>query len=260
MNSIRLDVAVTTLGRVNTIPAGDRPLRRDAQHNRQRVIAAARDLFAARGLEPNLNDVAHHAGVGVGTVYRRFANKDELVEAIFADGLDQLTSLAETALAHHDSWQGFVWFVEQMCEITATDRGLREVAFGKAYAGARVDAAQARLVPVLERLVGRAQSDGYLRPDLAAADMPIISMLAGTVSEFAGHVDDELWRRYVALFIDGMRRRDDQSPLPVPALDKVCLDAAMRPPVPGSAGRGSMTGATGRTATRQAASTASSAE
>jgi AcrR family transcriptional regulator len=221
-------VAVVTLSQMGPHPPTDRPLRKDAQRNRQRIIDAARNLFAQKGLEPNLNEVAHHAGVGVGTVYRRFATKEELLEAIFEDGLDQLTTLAEQAMQQHeDSWEGFVWFLEQMCRITATDRGLREIAFSKCYAGGRVNAAQERLVPALTRLVERAQADGYLRPEIAAADMPIISLLAGTVSEFAGDVRIDLWRRYVALFIEGLHCRPDQAQLPVDALSDVDLDIAM---------------------------------
>ena len=96
---------------------------------------AARELFAVKGMEATLNDVAHHANVGVGTVYRRFATKEELVEAIFEDGIDQVVCLAETALQHENSWDGFVWFVEHLCELTATDRGLREMVYSKAYGG-----------------------------------------------------------------------------------------------------------------------------
>ena len=220
-------MAVVTLTRVTTHPTSDRPLRKDAQRNRQLIIDSARDLFARKGLEPSLNDVAHHAGVGVGTVYRRFASKEELLEAIFEDGLIQLAALAEEAMHYEDSWQGFVWFVEQMCQQTATDRGLREVAFSKRYAGCRVQAAQEHLVPALTRLVDRAQADGHLRPEIASADMPIMGLLTGTVSEFAGEVRPDLWRRYVALFIEGLRRRPDQVPLPVEALSEAELDRAM---------------------------------
>ncbi|CAJ1500310.1 TetR/AcrR family transcriptional regulator [[Mycobacterium] holstebronense] len=206
----------------------DRPLRKDAERNRKRILEAARDLFASKGLEPNLNDVAHHAGVGVGTVYRRFASKEELLEAIFVDGLNQLADLAESALQQPDPWQGFVWYVEQLCEITATDRGLREIAFSKSYGGDRVTAAQERLIPVQKRLVERARSDGRLRPELSDTDMPIFGLLAGTVSEFAGHVNADLWRRFVAIFVDGMRCRSDQAPLPVAALDDDGVQCAMR--------------------------------
>ncbi|CAJ1585704.1 TetR/AcrR family transcriptional regulator [[Mycobacterium] wendilense] len=205
-----------------------RPLRKDAERNRARILEAARDLFAAKGLEPNLNDVARHAGVGVGTVYRRFSTKDELLEAIFVDALDQLTALAEAALKYDDSWQGFAWFAEQMCELTATDRGLREISFSKAYGGAQVTAAQDRLRPVVARLVERAQADGYLRPEISATDMPFLSLIGGTVSQFAGHVDSGLWRRFAAILLDGMRCAGGQEPLPVDALDNQELDAAMR--------------------------------
>lgn len=205
-----------------------RPLRKDAERNRQRVIDSARELFAARGLEATLNDVAHHAGVGVGTVYRRFPTKQELFEAIFEDGLNELVALAETALRHHDSWQGFASFVEQMCELTATDRGMREIVFSKTAGGVGVEAARVRLLPRLSELVERAQHDGHLRSEVSPADMPIFGLLAGTVSEYAGHVDAELWRRYVAILLEGIRHRHDQPPLPVRALEEPELEAAMQ--------------------------------
>jgi AcrR family transcriptional regulator len=228
MKSIHFDVVVITLGPMSARETSDRPLRADAERNRQRIVDAARDLFAEKGLEPNLNEVAHHAGVGIGTVYRRFATKEQLLEAIFEDALNQLTTLAEAALRQDDPWEGFVWFVQQMCEMTATDRGLREIAFSKGYGGVRVKAAQDRLSPVASKLVERAQIDGRLRPELSATDMPVISLLAGTVSEFAGDVDPNLWRRYVAVLLDGMRCRPDQPRLPVDALEEHDLDAAMQ--------------------------------
>ncbi|QEN16742.1 TetR/AcrR family transcriptional regulator [Mycolicibacterium sp. ELW1] len=205
-----------------------RGLRKDAELNRQRIVQAARELFAVRGLEATLNDIAHHAGVGVGTVYRRFATKEELLEAIFADGIDQAVCLAETAAQHENSWDGFVWFVEQLCELTATDRGLRQMVYSSAYGGQGVECARLRLTPPISKLVERARDDGYLRRDAEPTDMPILSMLAGTVSEWAGQVEPELWRRYVALLLEGMRNRDGQQPLPVGALEDDQMDAAMR--------------------------------
>jgi AcrR family transcriptional regulator len=205
-----------------------RALRKDAARNRQRVLEAARELFAERGLEATLNDVAHHANVGVGTVYRRFATKDELLEAIFEDGIEQITSLAESALEQEDSWAGLVWFVEQVCELTATDRGLREMVYSKAYGGYRVECARLRVDPPVSQLVERARADGHLRSDVEPTDMPIVSLLAGTVSEWAGHVEPDLWRRYVALLLDGMRHHEGQNRLPVDALEEEQMDAAMQ--------------------------------
>jgi AcrR family transcriptional regulator len=205
-----------------------RVLRKDAERNRQRVVDAARELFAEKGLEATLNDVARHANVGVGTVYRRFATKEELLDAVFEDGIDRVVALAESALQQDDSWGGFVWFVEQLCELTATDRGLREMVYSKAYGGHGVECARLRLTPPISKLVERARDDGYLRPDVEPSDMPILGMLAGTVSEWAGHVEPELWRRYVALLLDGMRHREDQPRLRVDALKDEQMDAAMR--------------------------------
>jgi AcrR family transcriptional regulator len=221
-------VVAITLDAMSASEMCPRRLRKDAERNRQRVIEAARELFASKGLEATLNDVAHHAGLGVGTVYRRFSTKEELLEAVFEDGINQLTGLAESALQYDDSWQGFVWFVEQMCEVTATDRGAREMAFSKTYGGDRVEAARDRLVPQITKLVERAQNDGYVRPDASPTDMPIFGLLAGTVSEFAGEVDGELWRRYVAILLDGIRHSSGQTELPVRALEDQELEAAMR--------------------------------
>jgi AcrR family transcriptional regulator len=204
-----------------------RGLRKDAERNRQRVLEAARELFAIKGLEATLNDVAHHANLGVGTVYRRFATKEELVDAIFEDGIDQVVCLAETALQLENSWDGFVWFVEHLCELTATDRGLREMVYSKS-GGNRVECARERLIPLLSRLVARARDDGHLRPDIEHTDMPIVGLLAGTVSEWAGHVEPELWRRYVALLLDGMCRQPGQRRLAIGALQEDQMDEAMR--------------------------------
>lgn len=205
-----------------------RVLRKDAERNRQRVIDAARGLFAERGLEATLNDVAHYANVGVGTVYRRFATKEELLDAVFEDGIEQVIRLAESALQHENSWEGFVWFVEQLCEMTATDRGLREMVYSRAYGGHRVECSRLRLTPPISKLVERARDDGYLRPEIDGSDMPILSMLAGTVSEWAGHVEPQLWRRYVALLVDGMRHSEGRQRLPVDALEEEQMDTAMR--------------------------------
>lgn len=87
-------------------------------------------MFRERGLTATLNDVAAHAGVGVGTVYRRFANKEELVDALFDDMIDTVASLAQQALADPDAWHGLTTSLEKVCEVQAFDRGLREVMLG----------------------------------------------------------------------------------------------------------------------------------
>ena len=213
---------------MDTGGGSQRPLRKDAQRNRQRILEAARSLCAARGLDATHNEIARYAGVGVGTVYRRFPTREALVDAIFEDGIGEITTLAQTALTNDDSWQGLVFFVEEMCQLTARDHGLREAMLTHTYGGDRMAAARLRLDPILTKVVERARVDGYLRADIHDTDMPFVSIVAGAVTEFAGHIRPELWRRYVAIFLDGMRSRAGQSPLPVEALSLDQQDAAMR--------------------------------
>jgi AcrR family transcriptional regulator len=213
---------------MNAGEAAGTGLRKDAERNRRRILEAARELCATRGLETTLNEVAHHANLGVGTVYRRFPTKEALFEAIFQDGIDQLVALAEAALQAEDSWEGFSWFVWSMTELTATDRGLREVAFSKAYCGGRVDAGRTQLDPVVLKLVNRAKRDGYLRPEVSSTDMPLLGLMAGAVSEYSDGVSTDLWRRYVAVLLQGMRCQPGLDRLPVDALSKDELQCAMQ--------------------------------
>jgi len=208
-------------------------LRKDAERNRRRIIEAARELCATRGLEATLNEVAHHAGLGVGTVYRRFPTKEALFEAIFEDGVDQLVTLAEAALEAEDSWEGFAGFVWSMCGLTATDRGLREIAFSRTHCGNRVDHGRTQLEPRISKLVERAKRDGYLRPELSSTDMPLCGLMTGAVSEYSTDVAPDLWRRYVSILLQGMRCQPGQERLAVDALSKGELHTAMRGWQPG---------------------------
>ena len=104
-----------------------RPLRKDAERNRQRILLAAAEVFTERGLEATLDDVARHAGVGVGTVYRRFPDKAALADALFEQRIDLLVGLAERAYGEPDPWQGLVSFLERAGEMMATDKGLRQI-------------------------------------------------------------------------------------------------------------------------------------
>src|SRR4029077_3987615 len=106
--------------------SGTRPLRRDAERNRQRILTAAAEVFNERGLEGSLDEIARHAGVGVGTVYRRFRTKDELVEPLCMDRLDMVAALGEEAFAAPDPWSGLVSFMERMAEIMAGHLGPRQ--------------------------------------------------------------------------------------------------------------------------------------
>ncbi|GAB2785342.1 TetR/AcrR family transcriptional regulator [Streptomyces daliensis] len=206
-----------------------RPLRADAERNRRRLISAGQELFAERGLDVTLDDIARHAGVGVGTAYRRFANREELIEAVFEDALQHLIDLTETALAHEDPWEGLVQIFTASGDDFAHSRGLREVLLESAQGKARSNALQERLTPNLSAILTRAQQAGQLRDDIEPTDFPLIQLMLGTVTQHTRTVTPDLWKRYLTLILDGLRsERNAATPLPRPALTPEEFDRTVR--------------------------------
>ena len=206
-----------------------RPLRRDAELNRQRILRAAAEIFTEQGLEATLDDVAQRAGVGVGTVYRRFPDKEALADALFTDRLDALVTLAEDALADPDEWGSLVSFLEQAGALLAADRGLRQLFMFAAYGYDRVGQARARMQPLVSTLVSRAQAAGAVRADLRPTDVPLIEFMLAGVAEYTRNARPQVWRRYLALLLDGLRpERAGPGTLPEPALTPDEFEAAMR--------------------------------
>ena len=166
-----------------------RPLRRDAELNRRRILASAREVFGQRGLEATLDDIAHHAGLGVGTVYRRFPSKEHLVEAMFAERMEEIGDLAEEALKADDAWQAFVDFTWKSAELHSADRGLREIMLSNKFGHEHVAEEKARMVPLITQLVERAKAAGGLRADFSPTDIPLLHMMVGSVVEFTSAVE-----------------------------------------------------------------------
>jgi AcrR family transcriptional regulator len=209
--------------------ADPRPLRRDAALNRERILLAAGEVFAERGLDATLDDIARHAGLGVGTVYRRFPEKELLIDALFDQRIGAIVAVAEEALAHDDPWKGLVHFFERSVELQAEDRGLKEVLLGPEHGRDRVKDSRERLLPLVTRLVNRAHAAGVLRRDVHVRDLPFIHMMLGAVVDASHEIEPDLWRRYLAMLLDGLRARPkERRPLPVPALAEAELDHAMR--------------------------------
>jgi AcrR family transcriptional regulator len=208
---------------------GARRLRRDAERNRQRILAAAAEVFTQRGLEATLDDIARAAGVGVGTVYRRFPDKETLIAELFRDRIDALVAVAEKACTAADPWLGLVSYLEFAAESMADDTGLRQLMMYASYGREQVAYASERMRPVIGRLVERAQAAGELRADFRPTDIKIIVFMVASAAEYACQVQPELWRRYLTLIIDGMRpHRDGVSELPVAALSVAQLEDSMR--------------------------------
>jgi AcrR family transcriptional regulator len=197
---------------------GERPLRRDAERNRQRILAAAAEVFTERGLDATLDEVARAAGVGIGTVYRRFPDKETLVSELFRERIDALVTVAEEACTAPDPWQGLVAYLEFAAAALAGDLGLRQLMMFATYDRDQVCYARDRMRPVITRLVKRAQDSGDLRRDFMATDVKMIAFMLASVAEYAAPATPEVWRRYLAMLVDGLRpARDGVSGLPAPA-------------------------------------------
>jgi AcrR family transcriptional regulator len=205
-----------------------RPLRADATRNRARLLAAARTVFAERGLDATMDEIACHAGVGVGTAYRRFRNRDDLIAALFEERLDEFMAIVDDALADADPWRALSGFLERLMEIQAEDRGFKELLLRSAEGRERMRRFRERSRPLVAELVRRARDAGELRADVDEQDVLLISLMVGSVADFAHDVEPQLWRRSLTLLLDGLRaQRTSASPLPVGPLDIEQADCAM---------------------------------
>lgn len=194
-------------------------LRCDAQANLERILRSAKVVFAEQGLEAKLADVAKHAGVGVGTVYRRFASKDELIQALFLSRVNDIVVIADSALANDDPWAGLVSFLQQSAQKLADDQGLRDLLIsGHVESHAFADA-RAEMAKRMNILVQRAKEQGTLRADFEPTDVPAIMWTIQASRDFAGTRAPDLWRRQLGFVIDGLRNsRDGVSTLQAPAM------------------------------------------
>ena len=206
----------------------ERPLRKDAERNRQRILDAARELFAEEGVGVTLNDIAHHAGVGVGTVYRRFPDKAQLIEELFEQQVSELVGLMEEAAEDPDPWRGLTGFFRRNLELQARDRAFREIVVGTPESAQRLQQIRLRMFPLGGQLVQRAKDAGALRADFQPSDIPMMFLMLTAVLDAAREVEPELWRRYLELFIQGLRAEPTPpEPLATPALDGDEVPAVM---------------------------------
>jgi AcrR family transcriptional regulator len=194
---------MTTVTETSPTPVA-KALRADARRNREAVLAAAKTLFADQGLDAQIPDVAKAAKVGVGTVYRHFPTKDDLIAALAAEHFERLAQKARECLELADAWEAISDFIRFSTQIQADDRGLCEVT------GSRPDlmdtAALATGLPELcERLVKRAQRSGQLRRDLAWEDVPMIACSLGRSTYATMGPAKGRWPRLVQIVLDGLR-------------------------------------------------------
>jgi AcrR family transcriptional regulator len=153
-----------------------RPRRADAERNRARILAAASELFAERGLDASMPELAERAGVGVGTVYRAFPDKDHVLSAVMAERFRWLARQIHTAIEADDPWAAFTDVVWKGAALHAKDRAFHQC-LPQALNLPEVSEARARTLDAFQRLIKRAQAAGALRSDVVAEDIPML--LAG---------------------------------------------------------------------------------
>jgi AcrR family transcriptional regulator len=182
----------------------DRPRRSDALRNRERVIRAAAEVFAEKGLEAGVPEIATRAGVGKATVYRSFPSKEHLVAAVACERLDWVAGLALAALSDQDAGAALERVVVDIAERQAGDCALAG-SLASSMSLPELDASRAAAHAALEALVGRARDAGAIRADATADDLKVLFTGVARVLRDAGERDPAVWRRYGTLVADALR-------------------------------------------------------
>lgn len=181
--------------------APERPLRADARRNRESVLDAAGELFARRGDAVQMDEIAERAGLGVGTVYRHFADKRALLAAIIGRRFEAMTALARAAEESEDPWAAFETLLYGYLEGAQADAAFRFALLGpEEPRWTDIGAEKAQFAQITERVVRRAIEAGHLRADFHADDFALITR--GAMANMTDALD---WRRHIALVLDGIR-------------------------------------------------------
>ncbi len=192
--------------------AVEKPLRADARRNREKVLAAARRVFAEQGLEAQMDDVARGADVGVGTVYRHFPTKDALLEALTDEVFDQVAAFAREALEQADAWDAIVSVLWFGGEKTTGDRAFSEIMAAAGPLSRRTCPGKQDLYTSVGVLMERAKAAGRMREDAVIDDIGLLRCGVGTASAME-HPCPDAWRRHLGIVLDGLRAEAASGPL-----------------------------------------------
>jgi AcrR family transcriptional regulator len=200
-------------------------LRADAQRNLVRVLDAAREVFAEHGIDAPVVEIAERAGVGVGTIFRRFPTKDDLVVAVVEQRTRQLIEAADAAIADLDPETALRTFMETAAAMQISDRCFCDASGTELFARAGVRDLVDLLVAKIETLLARAQAAGHVRDDLEALDLPVLLIGVAKAGLLLEAAVPGAWKRHLAIVFDGMRP-DAARPLPRPPLTAGEFEAA----------------------------------
>jgi AcrR family transcriptional regulator len=184
-----------------TTDTRDRPQRADARRNREKLITAAREVFAEHGTSASLDDIARRAQVGIGTLYRHFPTRHALLEAVYVDEFEALAASAEE-LAALEPWDALASWLRQFVRYAATKRALAEEMLASIDMDADVfKQSRAAINAAGEPLVARAQQVGAVRPDTDFNDIcRMVGGIAAIRAADPGQID-----RILELALDGLR-------------------------------------------------------
>lgn len=189
-------------------------LRIDARENRDRVLGAARALFAEQGIGVTMRAVAERAGVGPATLYRRFPTRQALVDAAFSVELAACRAAVEGGAAERDPWHGLSSAVVRLAALAARNRGFTEAMTAADPGAEALREHRAELLRILADLMSRAQRDSALRTDVTVADLVLVLFAARAVPSMPAADREAVARRAATLALDGFRASEANTTLP----------------------------------------------
>ena len=206
----------------------ERPLRADAARNRELILQTARKCFAERGLSVTLNDIAHEAGVGVGTVYRRFADKDSLIEALLATKFEAMNEAAARAANEVDPREALRVYLMGVFEFRARDRALADAIVRAGKARPSIVQERDRLERQVSAILERARQAGVVRAGFDYRDLPMLTSMVGAVADTTRAHDPDAWRRYAEVIIEGVLPGGTREPMIGEPLDRESIERAFQ--------------------------------
>lgn len=190
-------------------PTGERPLRADARRNRARILETAEAVFAEQGASASTEDVAARAGVAIGTVFRHFPTKPDLLKAVVMNLLDRLVAEADAMVDDQDAVTALFDFGALVMSIGAGNRAVFE-RLAETGVQVRVGDALTRLRPSIAVLLDRAKGAGAVRDDLLPEEL--IALLGAVCQEaIAADWSEGFRRRALGILFDGMRPTSESS-------------------------------------------------
>lgn len=210
-------------------PETQRPLRADAERNRRLIMTTADRLFARRGTTVPLNEIAREAGLGVGTVYRRFPDLQSLVDALFTERFTVFLHLAATAAEQPDPAGALRHYLLEAARMRAEDRALEVVLANADFTKGTTARTRDRLGRLVDGLVARAVAAGVVREDFAGADVYAFLYMIGAVADRTNDVAPDAWRRYAEALMVGFGLDPSPAPLPTAMTDEQLLGSWPKP-------------------------------